>query len=71
MPDLLPQMSDDQLALSMCFAAVLVSGLIMHFSHFVGQMSGRKPLAGSQPRRALKPFQPVHPVHAEQRGKAA
>ncbi len=41
MPDFLHQASDDQIALALCFGAVLVSGLIMHFSHHVGRLTGR------------------------------
>jgi hypothetical protein len=40
-PEFLHQASDDQIALALCFGAVLVSGLIMHFSHHVGRMTGR------------------------------
>jgi hypothetical protein len=35
------QVSDDQIALIVCFGAVVVSGLIMHFSIHVGRMTGR------------------------------
>jgi len=41
MTEILHQASDDQLALAICFGAVLVSGLIMHFSHHVGRLTGR------------------------------
>lgn len=41
MSDLLQQASDDQLALILCFAAMLTCGLIMHFSHYVGRLAGR------------------------------
>ena len=41
MPDFLHQASDDQIALALCFGAVLVSGLIMHFSYHVGRLTGR------------------------------
>lgn len=41
MTDLLHQASDDQIALALCFGAVLVSGLVMHFSHHVGHLTGR------------------------------
>jgi hypothetical protein len=40
-PEFLHQASDDQIALVLCFGAVLVSGLIMHFSHHVGRLTGR------------------------------
>ena len=39
--ELLHQASDDQLALAICFGAVVVSGLIMHFSYAVGRWTGR------------------------------
>ena len=35
------QASDDQIALAICFGAVVVSGLIMHFSLHVGRLTGR------------------------------
>ena len=41
MPEFLHQASDDQIALALCFGAVLVSGLIMHFSRHVGRLTGR------------------------------
>ena len=41
MADILHSASDDQLALAICFGAVVVSGLIMHFSHHVGRLTGR------------------------------
>jgi hypothetical protein len=41
MPEILHQASDDQLALAICFGAVVVSGLIMHFSLHVGRLTGR------------------------------
>lgn len=40
-PDILRQASDDQIALIICFGAVVVSGLIMHFSIHVGRLTGR------------------------------
>jgi hypothetical protein len=40
-PELLRQASDDQIALVICFGAVVVSGLIMHFSIYIGRMTGR------------------------------
>lgn len=41
MPEILHQASDDQIALAICFGAVAVSGLIMHFSLHVGRLTGR------------------------------
>ena len=40
-PEILRQASDDQIALVICFGAVVVSGLIMHFSIHIGRMTGR------------------------------
>jgi hypothetical protein len=40
-PEILHQASDDQIALAICFGAVVVSGLIMHFSLHVGRLTGR------------------------------
>lgn len=36
MPDLIHNASDDQIALTVCFAAVAISGLVMYFSYHVG-----------------------------------
>ena len=41
MPEILQQASDDQIALAICLGAVVVSGLIMHFSLHVGRLTGR------------------------------
>ncbi|MBS0264347.1 MAG: hypothetical protein JSS02_20590 [Planctomycetes bacterium] len=41
MPEILRTVSDDQIALGICFAAVAISGLIMHFSIHVGRLTGR------------------------------
>lgn len=41
MPEFLSQPADDHIALAICFGAVVVSGLIMHFSHHVGRLTGR------------------------------
>ena len=41
MPEIMHQASDDQIALAICFGAVVVSGLIMHFSLHVGRLTGR------------------------------
>jgi hypothetical protein len=40
-PEIMHQASDDQIALAICFGAVVVSGLIMHFSLHVGRLTGR------------------------------
>jgi hypothetical protein len=40
-PEFLHQPADDHVALAICFGAVVVSGLIMHFSHHVGRLTGR------------------------------
>lgn len=41
MPEILHQASDDQIALAICCGALVVSGLIMHFSLHVGRLTGR------------------------------
>ncbi len=41
MPDFIHQASDDQIALAICFGAVLFSGLVMYFSAHLGQLTGR------------------------------
>ncbi len=41
MPEMLHQASDDQIAIAICFGAVVVSGLIMYFSLHIGRMTGR------------------------------
>jgi hypothetical protein len=40
-PDIVRQVSDDQIALIVCFGAILASGLIMHFSIHIGRLTGR------------------------------
>ncbi|MGQ0637698.1 MAG: hypothetical protein ACT4QC_24235 [Planctomycetaceae bacterium] len=47
MRELIQQASDDQLALAICVASVVGTGLIMYFSHYVGRLSGR--VRGVQP----------------------
>ncbi len=70
MPEFLHQASDDQLALAICFGAVLVSGLIMHFSHHLGRLTGRirlhetpehsgLMLHEAQPLHSLQPAEPA------------
>jgi hypothetical protein len=39
--EFIQQASDDQIALAICFGAVLLSGLVMHFSLRLGQLTGR------------------------------
>lgn len=41
MPEFIHQASDDQIALAVCLGAVVVSGLVMHFSYHVGRLTGR------------------------------
>ena len=41
MPEIIHQVSDDQIALAICLGAVVASGLIMHFSLHVGRLTGR------------------------------
>ena len=73
MPEFLHQASDDQIALALCFGAVLVSGLIMHFSHHVGRLTGRIRLHETPSRSGLllhdahsaHSFQPAEPAIRE------
>lgn len=51
MSDLFQNASDDQVALTLCFAAVVVSGLIMYFSYHVGVLA-----RGIRPRTATLPI---------------
>jgi hypothetical protein len=70
MADLIHLASDDQLALAICFGAVVVSGLIMHFSLHVGRLTGRVRLHDglknggrvSEMDRRENPFLPVEDV---------
>ncbi len=76
MPEFIHQASDDQIALAVCFGAVLVSGLIMHFSHHLGQLTGRVRLHEMPDQSALllKGAQPVvsrHSAEAAARERAA
>ncbi len=41
MPEFIHQASDDQIALAICFGAVVFSGLVMHFSLHLGRLTGR------------------------------
>lgn len=74
MADLLHHASDDQLALAICFGAVVVSGLIMHFSHHVGRLTGRVRI--HQTRKTAVPGwdgreNPYLPIETEARDRAA
>lgn len=72
MAEILHQLSDDQIAISICFAGVVVSGLIMHFSHFVGRLSGRTNLsAPAISRQQTLSLQSGEPAQPERRIKAA
>jgi len=75
-PEFLHQASDDQLALAICFGAVAVSGLIMHFSYNVGRWTGRIRLhetpGHSQVTIAdVQPIEPRIPAEPARRDKAA
>lgn len=61
MPEFLHQASDDQLALAICFGAVAVSGLIMHFSFNVGRWTGRIRLHETPDQTALALHEPPQP----------
>jgi hypothetical protein len=75
-PEFLHQASDDQIALAICFGAVAVSGLIMHFSHHLGRLTGRIRLheTPDQAGLLLHETQPVHslqPAETTVRERAA
>ena len=59
MPEIFRLVSDDQLALVICFGAVVVSGLIMHFSVHVGRMTGRVRLHQAPPQGGILLTAPV------------
>ena len=61
MPEILHQASDDQIALALCLGAVVVSGLIMHFSLHVGRLTGRIGLHQTPEQGALL----LHEANAE------
>jgi hypothetical protein len=69
-PDFLHQASDDQIALALCFGAVLVSGLIMHFSHHVGRLTGRIRLHETSDLAGLL-LHEAQPVPSRQASEAA
>jgi hypothetical protein len=58
-PEIFRLVSDDQLALVICFGAVVVSGLIMHFSIHVGRMTGRVRLHQASPQGGILVEAPV------------
>ena len=60
------QASDDQIALAICFGAVVVAGLIMHFSLHVGRLTGRIRLHQS-PERGELVLQEVREVTVRER----
>ena len=66
MPEILRQASDDQIALFICFGAVVVSGLIMHFSIYVGRMTGHMRLHQT-PEMQLAPTQQRDEITARER----
>ncbi len=66
MPEILHQASDDQIALAICFGAVVVSGLIMHFSLHVGRLTGRIRLHQS-PEQGQLVLQEVREVTVRER----
>lgn len=70
MPEFLHQASDDQIALALCFGAVLVSGLIMHFSHHLGRLTGRIRLHETPGHDGVL-LQKAQPVHSRQASEAA
>jgi hypothetical protein len=52
MTDLVQQASDDQVALAICFGAVAFCGLVMYFSHHVGQLTGHLRISSGTERTA-------------------
>ena len=69
-PEFIPQPSDDQVALIVCFGAVVASGLIMHFSHHVGRLTGRIRLHETPDQTGLA-LDERQPVHLHQPGQTA
>ena len=67
MPEILRTVSDDQIALVICFTAVAISGLIMHFSIHVGRLTGRVRLhqTPEQGSIQLPEIETAEPVQAE------
>lgn len=61
MVDLIPRASDDVVGLAICIGAVAVCGLIMHFSHYVGRMTGHIRI-DSASRPAVHPLKHVQPL---------
>jgi hypothetical protein len=73
-PEIVRQVSDDQIALIVCFAAVVVSGLMMHFSIHIGRITGRVRLPQSRelasvltPETRSAPMQPTENITVRQR----
>jgi hypothetical protein len=64
-PEFIHQASDDQIALAICFGAVLVSGLVMHFSLHLGQLTGRIRLHETPDQSAVL-LQGAQPVASRQ-----
>jgi hypothetical protein len=65
--DLVQQATDDQLALAICLASVVSSGLVMYFSRYVGRLTARAPVSQHSPQ--VVP--PVPALQDARRGKAA
>jgi hypothetical protein len=57
MTEVFQHASDDQVALALCLGAVGVCGLIMHFSHHLGKLTGHIRLHDepSQPAPSIRP----------------
>lgn len=66
MPEILHQASDDQIALAICCGALVVSGLIMHFSLHVGRLTGRIQLHQT-PSQGELVLREAHEVTARER----
>lgn len=71
MTNLLQNMSYDHIVLIMCFAAVIVSGSIMHVSAYFGNANRNRRLGGDERERRLTLERTAHPEPAAQQDKAA
>ena len=73
MTDLIQHASDDQAALVLCLGAVALCGLVMHFSHHVGRLTGHIRLhdPGVAPIRTTEAASPAPLAQPVIREKAA
>jgi len=66
MMELLNTMSDDQIAMSGCVAALIICGLVMSLSFYVGQFFNNR-----QTKRVTTPIRNHNPRRDVRTGKAA